>query len=128
MAANRPLRIVAIDDNADSTDTLAMVLEGAGYEVIRAYDGRDGIERVCACRPDVILLDLAMPELDGYQVARQIRARDACKGALLVAVTGYGDDMHRRLAREAGFDHYLVKPVDFMVLRELLEARRNGKA
>ena len=121
MIANRFLRIVVVDDDIDCSDMLAMLLQSAGHEVIQCYAGKDAIEEACACQPDLMLIDLAMPKLDGYQVARQVRQLDLCKDTLLVAVTAFGDDMHRQLARKAGFDHYVVKPVDFAVLRDVLE-------
>jgi CheY-like chemotaxis protein len=125
MAANRALRIVVVDDYADATDMLALLLQMHGYEVIRSYAGADAIEKACAYQVDVVLIDLAMPEVDGYEVARQLRQRDACKDALLIAVTGLIDKQYRRRAIKAGFDYYFIKPVDFAVLREVLEDQRS---
>jgi two-component system CheB/CheR fusion protein len=121
MAANRPLRIVVVDDYADATDMLALLLQMEGHEVIRSYAGADAIEKVCAYQVEVAIIDLAMPQVDGFEVARRLRQRDSCKDTLLIAVTGYADDEHRQLAEEVGFDQYLVKPVDFGVLCEVLE-------
>jgi CheY-like chemotaxis protein len=126
MAANRPLRILVVDDCADATDMLALLLQMAGYEVLRSYSGADALEKIIAYQVDLVILDLAMPELDGFEVARQIRQRHPGKEVLVVAVTGYADDAHRQLAREVGFDHYLVKPVDFEVLREVVETRHSA--
>jgi CheY-like chemotaxis protein len=125
MAANRALRIVVVDDYADATDMLALLLQMNGYEVIRSYAGADAIEKACAYQVDVVLIDLAMPEVDGYEVARQLRQRDACKDALLIAITGLIDKQYRRRAIKAGFDYYFIKPVDFDVLREVLEDQRS---
>lgn len=127
MIANRSLRVVVVDDDIDCTDTLAMLLQTAGHEVIRSYAGKDAIEEACACQPDVMFIDLAMPKLDGYHVARQVRQHDLCKDTLLVAVTAFGDDTHRQLAMQAGFDHYFVKPVDFPVLRQVLDSRKSTR-
>jgi len=126
MPLNGFRRIVVVDDNHDSTDSLAMLLELTGHEVIRSYDGDDAIEKACACQPDVMLLDLAMPKVDGCQVARRIRQHDGCKDTLLVAITGYTDDAHRVQAKQAGFDHYLIKPVEFADLSALLEGRKSN--
>src|SRR6516225_3654257 len=101
MAANRALRIVVVDDYADATDMLALLLQMNGYEVIRSYAGADAIEKACAYQVDVVLIDLAMPEVDGYEVARQLRQRDACKDALLIAITGLIDKQYRRRAIKA---------------------------
>lgn len=127
MDANRPLRIVVVDDCADATDMLALLLQMAGYEVLRSYTGADAIEKISAYQADVAILDLAMPEVDGYEVARQVRQREASKDVLLIAVTGFADDAHRRRAREVGFDHYFVKPVDFAILREVVEGQRSER-
>lgn len=123
MAESRSFRILVVDDYVDATDTLALLLQMTGYEVLQSYEGADAIEKACAYQVDVIILDLAMPEVDGYEVAREIRQRDTCKDTLLVALTGYADDEHRHLAKQVGFDHYFVKPVDFTNLLDAMEAR-----
>jgi DNA-binding response OmpR family regulator len=128
MAANHALRIVVVDDDVDTTNTLAMLLQMTGYEVIRCYAAADAIEKACTFQVEVVILDLAMPEVDGYEVARQLRQSDVCKDALLIAVTGYADEAHRQLAMQVGFDHYFVKPVDFAVLHDVLEARKSRNA
>ena len=126
MLANRALRVVVVDDDPDWTHMLAMQLQTAGHEVIQSYGGKDAIEEACACQPDVMFIDLAMPKLDGFQVARQVRQQDCCKDTLLVAVTAFSDDTYRELAEQAGFDRYFVKPVDFTILRDAVEARFKG--
>jgi CheY-like chemotaxis protein len=123
MATKSSLRIVVVDDSHDNTDSLTMLLQLRSHEVVGCYAGEEGIEVACACHPDVMLLDLAMPRLDGCQVARRIREHEGCKDTLLVAVTGFADEHHRQLAMQAGFDHYLIKPVEPSALYELLEAR-----
>jgi DNA-binding response OmpR family regulator len=119
------LRVVIVDDDRDTVNTLVWLLQTAGHEVVGCYAGWDAIDEACARRAEVVIIDLAMPGLDGNEVARRLRRQDACKDALLIAVTGYSDDEHRKLAREAGFDHYFVKPVHFATLSELLEARKS---
>jgi two-component system CheB/CheR fusion protein len=123
--ATNPLRIVVVDDDRDNTDSLVWLLQANGHEAIGCYAGARSIEIACTCRPDVILLDLAMPQLDGYRVAKQIRHHHNSKNTLLIAVSGFTDEAYRQLAMEAGFDHYLIKPVEIPVLQALLEARRH---
>ena len=120
-APGRPhRRILVVDDHADSARTLARVLELWGHEVRVAHSGPDGIAEAAARPPDLILLDIGLPGMDGYEVARRLRALAAPASMALVALTGYGQDEDRRRARDAGFDHHLVKPVDFDDLRGLL--------
>ena len=115
------LRVVIVDDDRDTVNTLVWLLQTAAHEVVGCYAGQEAIDEACAKRAEVVIIDLAMPGLDGYEVARRLRRHDACNDALLIAVTGYSDDEHRKLAREAGFDYYFVKPVHFATLCEVLE-------
>jgi CheY-like chemotaxis protein len=110
-------RILAVDANVDTADSLAMLLTLGGHEVCTAHDGPAGDEQVYAFRPDVVLLDLGMPGVDGYETARRMRASEAGRRAVLVAPTGWGQEEDRRRMREAGFDHHLVKPVDLAALK-----------
>ncbi len=110
-AAGR-LRIVVVDDNIDSADTLTEMLVASGHDVNTAYDGTQAISTVASHRPDIVLLDIGLPGMNGYDVARKIRANDRQRHVVLVAVTGWGQDEDRRRSQEAGFDHHLVKPVD----------------
>jgi signal transduction histidine kinase len=105
-----PLRILVIEDDQDNREVLQRSLELAGHRVDGAEDGAGGMERVRRTRPDVALIDIGLPGMDGYEVARQIR-RDLGRGIRLIALTGYGQPEDRRRAEEAGFDAYLVKPV-----------------
>ncbi len=116
-------RTLVVDDNRDAADSLALLLEMAGGDVRTAYDGPSALEAACAHRPEVIVLDIGMPGMDGYEVARRLRRHAATRGALLIALTGWGHEEDVRRAREAGFDHHLVKPAELDVLRELLERR-----
>jgi signal transduction histidine kinase/ActR/RegA family two-component response regulator len=113
-------RILVVDDNEDAADSLGMVLGLDGHEVIAAYTGDQALERAQAFRPDVVLLDIGLPGVDGYEVARRIRACIDLKAVCLVAVTGYGQDADKVRARNAGFAHHLVKPVEFSALQRIL--------
>ena len=118
-------KILVVDDNRDSAMSLSLLLELDGHDVRRAYDGIEALEIADEFRPEVTLLDIGMPRLDGYGAARELRQRDWAKESLLVALTGWGQQEDKRMAREAGFDHHMVKPVDPDALRRLLiEPRR----
>ena len=105
-------RILIVDDNADAADSLAMLLGLSGHQVRTAYSGPAAIDAVEAFRPEVVLLDIGLPGMDGHEVARRLRRSPTASGVTLVALTGYGQDDDRRKTRDAGFDHHLVKPVD----------------
>jgi signal transduction histidine kinase len=113
-------RILIADDNADALESLARVLQLSGHEVFSACNGSAALESAERHLPDVALLDVGMPLLNGYEVARRIRAEPWGKGVLLVAVTGWGQETDRRRSREAGFDSHLVKPLDLDELTRLL--------
>ncbi|HVL75475.1 MAG TPA: response regulator, partial [Noviherbaspirillum sp.] len=114
------LRVMVVDDNADAALSLAMLLESMGYLTTVEYDARRALERAAGEAPDVLLLDIGLPDMDGYTLARRLRAMPATRHALLIAVTGYGQAEDRERSREAGFDFHLVKPVDTARLAELL--------
>jgi PAS domain S-box-containing protein len=116
----RSRRILVVEDNVDSAMLLAQILKMKGHEVEVAHDGQAGIEAARAQGPDIVLLDIGLPGMDGYEVARSIRSDRKTRNARLVALTGYGQEEDRRRSREAGFDDHLVKPVDPQVLEELL--------
>jgi PAS domain S-box-containing protein len=113
-------RILVVDDLKESADTLVRILQCLGQEASAAYDGAVAIEQALALPPDLIFLDIAMPHLDGYEVARRLRARHELDHTLIVALTGYGQPDDKRRARQAGFDHHLTKPVDLKTLQQLL--------
>ena len=120
-AAPAPLRILIVDDNRDSAEMLAMLLKITGHETHTVHDGLAAVEAASRLDPDVVLLDLGLPGLDGYEAARRIREQqDRTRPPLLVALTGWGQDEARRRSEEAGFDAHLVKPVDDVVLNGLL--------
>jgi CheY-like chemotaxis protein len=113
-------RILVVDDNRDATDSLAVMLRLAGHDTHTAYDGLEGLQAAAAFRPDVVLLDIGLPKMSGYEAARRIREQPWGKGMALIAVTGWGQDEDRRRALEAGFDHHLTKPVEASALEKLL--------
>jgi PAS domain S-box-containing protein len=115
-----PRRILAVDDNQDAANSLTMVLSLDGHEVETAYTGQQALERVQSFRPDVVLLDIGLPEMDGYEVARRIRSQPDLDGVCLVALTGYGQPEDKQRAKAAGFDTHLIKPIDFAALRRVL--------
>jgi signal transduction histidine kinase len=114
-------RIVVVDDNRDSAESLARLLRLIGHEVRTAYNGEEALETVRAYRPDLVLLDIGLPILDGYEVAKRIRSDPELEGIVLVALTGYGGDEDRRQAQASGFNSHMVKPLDFEALQTLLE-------
>ena len=120
----RALRIMVVDDNVDAAESLAMMLELDGHSVIRAHNARAAIAIARYERPKVMLLDIGLPDIDGYELARRLRALPEVDDALLIAVTGYGQAEDRRRAEDAGFDHHLVKPVEFESLRLMLRTDR----
>jgi CheY-like chemotaxis protein len=112
--------ILVVDDNHDAAASLSKLLRRLGNEVQTASDGEEAVAAAAALRPDLVLLDIGLPRLDGYEAARRIRQQPGGHGIVLVALTGWGQDDDRRRSREAGFDHHLVKPVDLDALLELL--------
>src|SRR5262249_15037651 len=118
--ANSSRRVLVVDDNVDSAESLALLLRLRGHEVRLAYDGPSALEEARAFHPDLVFLDLDLPEMDGYEVARRLRLEPAMKGIALVAMTGYGQEEDRQRTQEAGFHLHLVKPIDFDRLEELL--------
>lgn len=117
---DRRLRILVVEDNIDHAHTLAELLTLWGHETAVAYDGLSGIERAGTFQPQVIIMDIGLPVLDGYQAARQLRANPLTRGIRLIALTGYGKDEDRRQAFAAGFDFHMTKPADLEVLRRAL--------
>ncbi len=120
--ACRALRILVADDNADAAQSLATLLRLQGHEVAIAHDGREALDRAAALRPEVVFMDLGMPRMDGLEAARQLRTRPATRGALIVALTGWGQPADRARSRAAGIDMHLVKPVTPAALAEVFEA------
>jgi signal transduction histidine kinase/CheY-like chemotaxis protein len=115
-----PRRVLVVDDNVDAAESLATLLRVDRHEVRTAHDGPTALEEAATFRPEVVLLDIGLPKMDGYEVARRLRGQDGFQKALLVALTGYGQEEDRRRAAAAGFDAYLVKPADPAALHDLL--------
>ena len=122
-AGDRRLDVVVVDDNLDAADTMAQLLGRWGHAVRTVHDGDAALEAIRTLAPDVVLLDLDLPKVDGFEVARRLRRSPDTARVLLVAVSGFGQPQHVERTREAGIDHHLVKPVDVATLRELLRAR-----
>ena len=117
-----PLSVLVVDDNRDAADALVQLLKFQGHSACAAYSGTTAIEQADAVRPDVVLLDIGMPGTSGFDVARALRDYRRAPKPVIVAVTGAAEPSDRLAARMAGFDHYLVKPVEPRSLVTLLEA------
>jgi CheY-like chemotaxis protein len=120
-------RVLVVDDNHDAATLLGDVLERLGCTARVVHDGASALELVPSFRPDIVLLDIGLPLMDGYEVARTLRHVDPERGMRLVAVTGYGQESDRVRSLEAGFDEHLVKPVALETIRALLERHREGR-
>jgi PAS domain S-box-containing protein len=120
-ARSRPLRLLVADDNRDSAATCAALLEASGHAVSVAHTGREAFDLACRTEPDALLLDIGMPELNGYQLARRIRRTGWGRRALLIAISGWGQEQDKRRALAAGFDLHLTKPIDPSGLEALLQ-------
>ncbi len=121
-------RVLVVDDNRASAGVLAELLKLSGYDVRKVHDGREAIAEVHVRRPEIVLLDIGLPDMDGYQVAEHLRRQEGLKDLTIIAITGYGEEQAQRRSREAGFDYHLVKPVDYEVLLELLDSRAGPAA
>jgi len=119
-----PRRILVVDDNRDSATSLAALLELTGHETHIAYDGLEAVEAAVTFGPDVVLLDIGLPKLNGYDACRKIREQPSGKGIVLIALTGWGQDEDREKSKAAGFDAHLVKPVDYDALMKFLSELR----
>jgi CheY-like chemotaxis protein len=119
-AARAPRRILVVDDNRDAAESLGVLLEHLGASVTVVHDGPAALAALEAHRPTAVLLDIGMPGMDGYEVARRMRARPGGAALLLIALTGWGQAQDQALSRQAGFDHHLVKPADIEQLQALL--------
>jgi PAS domain S-box-containing protein len=119
-ANGKSRRVLVVDDNVDAARSLSMLLQAFGHEVCTAHDGQAALETAASFHPQVVLLDIGLPKLDGYEVARRLRCQPGLEKALLVALTGYGQEGDRRRSEEAGMDWHLVKPVDPAELERIL--------
>jgi CheY-like chemotaxis protein len=116
------MKLLVVDDNRDSAKSMGILLNLLGYQVTLAHDGREAVNTALKQKPDAILLDIGLPELNGYQACRQMREGGLTR-QLIIAMTGYGQEEDRKLSQEAGFDHHLVKPVSMPALEALLSRR-----
>ena len=114
------LSILVVDDNADAADSLAMVLQLAEHDTVTAYSGPEAIETARRLRPRAVFLDIGLPGMNGYEVAKVLRADPALAGIALVALTGWGSDKDQQRATEAGFDYHLTKPAAMDDVYEVL--------
>src|SRR6185436_4743890 len=115
-----PQRIVLIEDNDDAREALAIALRLAGHEVFVGSSAEAALELARGETPDTFILDVGLPGMDGYELAKALRALPECRGAKIIAVTGYGKDTDKERARDVGFDHHLTKLIDVDRLQELL--------
>lgn len=114
-------RVLIVEDNQDAGEMYRILIELAGHEVMLAENGARGLELLKSARPDIALVDIGLPGMDGYEIARRFRAEPDADKVLLVALTGYGSSSDRDRSRQAGFDLHLIKPVDPQALQELLD-------
>lgn len=120
-------RVLVVDDNVDGAESLAMLLEMYGHEAATAHDGLAALETASSFRPDVAFLDIGLPGIDGYELARRLRGQPAQAKLVLVALTGWGSEEDKRKSEEAGFDFHLTKPVEASAIAKVL-ARADGGA
>jgi CheY-like chemotaxis protein len=113
-------RVLVVDDNYDAARTLAALIRLDGHEVMLAHDGEEACAVAEACRPEIILLDIGLPKMNGYEACQALRRQPWASDVVMVALTGWGQDDDRRRSAEAGFDGHIVKPVDYQALLELL--------
>jgi DNA-binding response OmpR family regulator len=121
LVSSKTRRILLVDDNTDAAESLAMLLESYGHEVVIKADGSKGLEAALSYSPEIVILDIGLPDIDGYELARRLRAAGGAKNTVLIALTGYGQERDKELAMAAGFDYHLVKPVNFQELKKLIE-------
>lgn len=114
------LRVLVVDDNVDAAESMAMYLELMGNELRTVHSGREALEAAPRFRPDVVFLDIGLPAMDGYEVARRLRADPDLRAATLVALTGWGSDEDQRRSKDAGFDYHLTKPAEAALVERLL--------
>lgn len=122
-----PIRILVVDNNRDAAESLAALLGAWGYDTHTVGDGPSALDLAPRLLPDLILLEVAMPGMDGYEVVRGLKRMPGLEGTVIVAVTGYGRDEDRERALQAGFDRHARKPVDLVWLRALLRTLRPGR-
>ena len=112
---NTPRRVLVVDDHVDSAESMGELLKLEGHSICYAYEGHSALEKVKAFNPDVALLDIGLPGLDGYELARRMRADEKFKHIVLIALTGYGQDKNRARSKDAGFDHHMSNPSNLLI-------------
>ncbi len=117
-----PRRILIVDDNQDAADSLTVLLQYQGHEVVTAYNGEEGLKCARTLRPHLVFLDLGMPRMDGIEAAQQLRSLPGGERMMLIALTGWGQEQDQQRTRMAGFDRHLLKPIDLGKLNEILMA------
>lgn len=126
-SGTRLLRVLVVDDDRDTANSLSLLVKLWGHDVRVAYGGATALEVAAVYQPDVVLLDVAMPRMDGNEVARRLRRQTCYQKTLLIAISGYADGAHRLGSAKAGFDRYLIKPVELLILEELLLAKQDQR-
>jgi CheY-like chemotaxis protein len=119
-SCSQGLRILVVDDNVDAAETLELILRLAGHEVVVAFDGIEALAMFAEFQPDVAILDLGLPGIDGFEVALRVRADERFRSIPLIAHSGYSLPSHRERSRAVGFTHHLAKPIDMNQLRAIL--------
>jgi CheY-like chemotaxis protein len=119
-------RLLVVDDNRDAAESMSMLLEMWGHEVAYAYDGPSALRTAQQWQPEAVFLDIGLPGMDGYEVAERLRALPESRSAVLIAITGYGQEDDRRRSQRASIDHHLVKPVAPDALRKLIASLKLG--
>ena len=127
-AHGQSLRVLVVDDNIDVAQTLAVLLKSCGHKVEVAHDGPTALEAARTYRPNLILLDIGLPGMDGFEVAKKVRQEMDLGNVVLVAMTGYGQDSDKKRTQEIGFDHHLVKPADFREIKQILPTVARSEA
>ncbi|MGJ0510326.1 MAG: hybrid sensor histidine kinase/response regulator [Methylocystis sp.] len=122
-----PRRILLVDDNRDALYSLNLLLEMEGHTVFKALNGQSALETAARKAPEVVVLDIGLPDMDGFELARRLRALAATSKAVLIAATGFGQQQDRARSSEAGIDYHLVKPVDLVALRRILQRMPSGR-
>lgn len=125
-AATTRARVLVVDDSSDAVETMAKLLRLSGHQVRTAFDGEDAVVAAAEFHPDVVLLDIGLPRIDGYEACRRIRRDTLGEPPVMIAVTGWGQEADRRRSREVGFDHHLTKPVDFSEIERLMAPRETA--
>ena len=115
------MKILVVDDNVDSAESLALLLSMGGHEAHVAHDGPAAVDAAAQLRPDVMLLDIGLPKMDGFEVCRRVRQEPWGQKVAMVALTGFGQDRDRAESESAGFDRHMVKPIDYEALLRTLE-------